>query len=104
MKRLLAIMGRRSAERRGTRGRRSDGCREIICVAGGVKEDLERWRGFLRYLKGRGLKGVRLFISDKCLKLVEALGGFYPEAQWQPPSAVEKCRADEKLGEIFPQA
>jgi putative transposase len=64
-------------------GVRSDGYREIIGVAEGVKEDLESWRGFLRYLKGRGLKGVRLFISDKCLGLVEALGEFYPEAQWQ---------------------
>ena len=64
-------------------GVRSDGYREIIGVAEGVKEDLESWRGFLRYLKGRGLKGVRLFISDKCLGLMEALGEFYPEAQWQ---------------------
>jgi transposase-like protein len=64
-------------------GVRSDGYREIIGVAEGVKEDLESWRGFLRYLKSRGLKGVRLFISDKCLGLVEALGEFYPEAQWQ---------------------
>lgn len=64
-------------------GVRSDGYREIIGVAEGTKEDMESWRGFLRYLKGRGLKGVRLFISDKCLGLVEALGEFYPEAQWQ---------------------
>jgi putative transposase len=64
-------------------GVRSDGYREIIGVAEGVKEDLESWRGFLRHLKSRGLKGVRLFISDKCLGLVEALGEFYPQAQWQ---------------------
>ena len=64
-------------------GVRSDGYREILGVAEGIKEDLESWRSFLRYLKGRGLKGVRLFISDKCLGLLEALGEFYPEAQWQ---------------------
>jgi putative transposase len=64
-------------------GVRSDGYREILGVAEGTKEDLESWRTFLRYLKGRGLKGVRLFISDKCLGLLEALGEFYPEAQWQ---------------------
>jgi putative transposase len=29
------------------------------------------------------LKGVRLFVSDKCLGLVESLGEFYPEALWQ---------------------
>jgi len=34
-------------------------------------------------LKERGLKGVRLFVSDKCLGLVESLGEFYPEALWQ---------------------
>jgi putative transposase len=64
-------------------GVRSDGYREILGVAEGIKEDVEGWRNFLRYLKGRGLSGVRLFISDKCLGLLEALGEFYPEAQWQ---------------------
>ena len=64
-------------------GVRSDGYREILGVAEGTKEDLESWRNFLRYLKGRGLNGVRLFISDKCLGLLEALGEFYPEARWQ---------------------
>ena len=64
-------------------GVRSDGYREILGVAEGTKEDKESWRNFLRYLKGRGLKGVKLVISDKCLGLWEALGEFYPEAQWQ---------------------
>ena len=61
----------------------SDGYREILGVAEGMKEDKESWRNFLRYLKERGLKGVKLVISDKCLGLVEALGEFYPEVQWQ---------------------
>jgi putative transposase len=64
-------------------GVRSDGYREILGVAEGMKEDLESWRNFLRYLKGRGLKGVKLVISDKSLGLLEALGEFYPEARWQ---------------------
>jgi putative transposase len=64
-------------------GVRSDGYREILGVAEGIKEDVEGWRSFLRYLKSRGLKGVRMFISDKCLGLLEALGEFYPEAHWQ---------------------
>ena len=38
---------------------------------------------FLRGLKERGLKGVELFVSDKCLGLVENLADFYPEAKWQ---------------------
>jgi putative transposase len=64
-------------------GVRSDGYREILGVVEGVKEDTESWRNFLRHLKQRGLQGVRLLISDKCLGLVEAVGEFYPEATWQ---------------------
>jgi putative transposase len=60
-----------------------DGYREVLGVMEGAKEDTESWRTFLRHLKGRGLSGVRLVISDKCLGLVEALGEFYPEAAWQ---------------------
>jgi transposase-like protein len=60
-----------------------DGFRQVLGVMEGAKEDQESWRAFLRYLKGRGLKGVRLFVSDKCLGLVESLGEFYPEAAWQ---------------------
>jgi putative transposase len=61
----------------------ADGYREILAVCEGTKEDKESWRNFLRHLKERGLKGVRLVISDKCLGLVEALGEFFPEARWQ---------------------
>jgi len=32
-------------------------------------------------LKERGLKGVWLFLFDKCMGLVESLGEYYPEAQ-----------------------
>jgi putative transposase len=61
----------------------SDGFREILGVMEGAKEDTESWRAFLRHLKERGLQGVRLVISDKCLGLVEALGEFFPAASWQ---------------------
>jgi transposase-like protein len=64
-------------------GVNADGFREILGVAEGAKEDTESWRAFLRSLKERGLKGVRLVISDKCLGLVEALGESFPEALWQ---------------------
>lgn len=64
-------------------GVNQDGFRDVLGVAEGTKEDAESWRNFLRYLKERGLKGVRLIVSDKCLGLVEALGEFYPEAGWQ---------------------
>lgn len=61
----------------------SEGYREVLGVAEGTKEDAESWRTFLRHLKERGLKGVRLFITDKCLGLVEAFAEFYPDAAWQ---------------------
>jgi putative transposase len=59
------------------------GYREILGVSEGAKEDGPSWTAFLRELKERGLKGVELFVSDKCLGLVENLAEFYPEAKWQ---------------------
>lgn len=64
-------------------GVNDEGYREILGVAEGSKEDKASWQGFLRGLKERGLKGVRLVVSDKCLGLVEALGEFFPQAAWQ---------------------
>jgi putative transposase len=64
-------------------GVRGDGQREILGVVEGLKEDTESWRNFLRHLKQRGLTGTRLFVSDKSLGLIEALGEFYPAAAWQ---------------------
>jgi putative transposase len=61
----------------------TDGFRQILGVAEGEKEDLEGWRGFLRYLKDRGLKGVRLIISDACRGLIEAAAEAYPDTDWQ---------------------
>jgi transposase-like protein len=59
------------------------GYRQILAVTEGAKEDKASWTAFLRELKERGLKGVKLFVSDKCLGLVENLAEFYPEASWQ---------------------
>jgi transposase-like protein len=59
------------------------GYREILAVSEGAKEDTASWTAFLRELKDRGLKGVALFVSDKCLGLVENLADFYPDALWQ---------------------
>lgn len=59
------------------------GYREILGVAEGSREDGESWRQFLRYLRERGLERIGLLISDKSLGLLEALGEFYPTAQWQ---------------------
>ena len=43
-------------------------------------KDKESWSDFLRYLKERGLKGIRLI---QCLGLYEIIGDFFPEAKWQ---------------------
>jgi putative transposase len=60
-----------------------NGYRQILAVSEGAKEDKASWTEFLRSLKERGLKGVELFVSDKCLGLVENFADFYPEAKWQ---------------------
>jgi transposase-like protein len=41
------------------------------------------WSNFLHHLKERGLTGVRLFITDACMGLVESLADYYPESKWQ---------------------
>ncbi len=64
-------------------GVNEDGYREILGAAEGAKEDKAGWGSFIASLKERGLEGVQLFISDKCMGLVESLGEYYPEAAWQ---------------------
>ncbi len=60
-----------------------EGFREIIGVAEGAKEDKEGWGNFLKYLKNRGLQNTELFISDKCMGLVESIAEHFPESRWQ---------------------
>jgi len=60
-----------------------DGYRRILGVCEGHKEDKAGWSAFLKHLKERGLKGVRLVISDACTGLVESVAEYYPEADWQ---------------------
>ena len=57
--------------------------REILGIVEGAKEDKAGWSGFLRHLKERGLKGVRLIISDACIGLAESAAEFFPDARWQ---------------------
>jgi len=60
-----------------------DGYRQILGVAEGEKEDLVGWRGFIAYLKNRGLQGVKLIVADACRGLIEAAAEGFPEAQFQ---------------------
>ncbi|MDH4338739.1 MAG: IS256 family transposase [Candidatus Krumholzibacteria bacterium] len=61
----------------------SEGFREILGIVEGAKEDKAGWSGFLKHLKERGLKGVRLIISDACIGLAESAAEFFPDAAWQ---------------------
>ena len=47
------------------------------------KEDKAGWSAFLKHLKERGLKGVRLIIPDACIGLAESAAEFFPDAAWQ---------------------
>lgn len=60
-----------------------EGCREILGIMEGPKEDASGWSAFLRHLADRGLSGVRLIVSDACRGLVESVGEVLPEARWQ---------------------
>ncbi|WP_429945412.1 IS256 family transposase [Leptospira stimsonii] len=64
-------------------GVNSEGYGEILGSMEGAREDKESWQAFLKHLKDRGLKGVNLIISDKCLGLVESLPYFFLESKWQ---------------------
>ena len=64
-----------------------EGYREILGVVEGTKEDMEGWRDFLRHLKGRGLQGVRLIISECLRGLVRALRSSTP----RPPGSAAWC-------------
>lgn len=59
------------------------GFRQVLGVVEGAKEDKAGWSGFLRHLKERGLKDVKLIISDACIGLIESANEFYPDAKWQ---------------------
>jgi transposase-like protein len=79
-----ALVGRRGPQRQHPRRhRRQHGYREVLGVAEGAKEDKAWWQNFRRHLASRGLKGVPLFIADKCLGLVESLAEFHPAAAYQ---------------------
>lgn len=64
-------------------GVNEDGYREILGAAEGMKEDKASWIEFLKWLKGRGLEGIKLLVGDKCLGMLEAVGEVFPEAKYQ---------------------
>src|SRR4051812_4475964 len=64
-------------------GVNDNGYREILGICEGAKEDKAGWGAFLKHLKERGLKGVRLITSDACIGLAETAAEFFPDAAWQ---------------------
>ncbi|PKU98941.1 transposase [Bifidobacterium pseudolongum subsp. pseudolongum] len=61
----------------------SEGHREVIGVAEGMKEDGDSWEQFVRGMIERGLKGVRLVVGDRCAGLVATVGSMLPKARYQ---------------------
>jgi transposase-like protein len=61
----------------------AEGYRQILGIVEGAKEDKAGWSSFLAHLKGRGLRGVELIVSDACMGLIESAAEYFPEARWQ---------------------
>jgi putative transposase len=60
-----------------------DGHREVLGCAVGDSEDGAFWTSFLRSLRARGLKGVRLVVSDQHLGLKAAVDAVMVGSAWQ---------------------
>lgn len=58
-----------------------DGYREVIGAREGMKEDKSSWTGFFKWLKERGLNGVKLIVGDKCLGMLESVAEVFPDAK-----------------------
>ena len=59
------------------------GRREILGVSISLSEAEVHWRSFLESLQKRGLKGIRLFISDNHAGLKAARRAVFPSVPWQ---------------------
>lgn len=64
-------------------GVRATGEREILGFEMGASEETAFWKSFLRTLVNRGLKGVRLVISDAHQGLKEAVASVLTGSVWQ---------------------
>jgi len=66
-------------------GTRPDGRREVLGVwlFGAEGESAQNWRQVVRELWERGVREVRLFISDDLPGIEDAAGEIFPSAKWQ---------------------
>lgn len=61
----------------------SEGHRDIIGFGVYANESKETWRDFLFSLRSRGLKDVRVFVSDSHEGIKYAISQVFPETPWQ---------------------
>lgn len=59
------------------------GHRQVLGTSVALSEQEVHWRTFLRTLQGRGLHGVKLFISDAHAGLKAARTAIFPSVPWQ---------------------
>jgi transposase-like protein len=64
-------------------GVRTDGVREVLGLDIGLSEDVVLWREFLQGLVARGVRGVKLVISDAHPGLKQAVKEVFLGAAWQ---------------------
>jgi transposase-like protein len=64
-------------------GVRADGVREVLGLDIGLSEDVGFWREFAQGLVARGLRGVKLVISDAHRGLQQAIREVFVGASWQ---------------------
>jgi putative transposase len=64
-------------------GVRADGVRDVLGLDVGASEDLPLWRAFLQDLVARGVRGVRLVVSDAHPGLKQAIAEVFVGASWQ---------------------
>jgi len=64
-------------------GVRADGVREVRGLDVGLSEDVVLWRAFMQGLVARGLRGVKLVISDAHVGLKQAIKEVFLGAAWQ---------------------
>lgn len=61
----------------------SEGRRDIIGFGVYANESKETWKDFLFNLRSRGLKDVRVFVSDSHEGIKHAISQLFPETPWQ---------------------
>lgn len=61
----------------------SEGRRDIIGFGVYANESKETWRDFLLSLRNRGLRNVRIFVSDSHEGIKYAISQVFPETPWQ---------------------